>query len=141
MTAHARPTPLELANGAELARTAQRLADVLVRENAALAAIDLLAAARFCEEKRSAADAFIRACAAPDARRTAARPGVSELGAHLGELAETNRRLLEQAIVVQRRVIRTFARAAPRSGASPRYGSTGALSTARVTPVALVARA
>jgi ribonuclease D len=121
-----------------LVDAARELAEILEAENAALAAVDYAGAARLTQAKHSAADAFARASAARESPEADA--AVRALA--LPQLAETNRRLLERALVVQRRVIQTFARAVPRTPAAPRYGANGTLTQAtRTAPVALVARA
>jgi hypothetical protein len=69
--------------------------------------------------------------------------GMAEaVGARLGSLAAENRRLLERAMLVQRRVIGAIARAAPRAlEAAPRYDAGGGIAGARrPPPVVLAAR-
>ncbi|HEX3347083.1 MAG TPA: hypothetical protein VHS58_03155 [Acetobacteraceae bacterium] len=118
---------------------AEALADVLARENALLAAVDLAGAARMVQEKHAAAEAFAQASkVSPPERDAAAR----RLAHRLRALADENRALLERAIDVQRRVIGTIARAATVPSPSHRYGATGAATASRkVVPVALLARA
>jgi len=114
---------------------AERLADVLSRENAALAALDLRRAAGMLAEKQAAATALLAALAGGGAPA----PLHARL---LHDLAGENRRRLEHAIAVQGRVIGLIARAlrsAPT--ATPRYGATGAMAAGRGAPVALSARA
>ena len=123
----------------DLVASAAALADIIVRENAALEAVELAGAARFATSKQAAAEAFARASAKWSPGRD---PELRRIVARLRVLAETNRRLLERGIEVQRRVIETLARAAPPPHGAVRYGATGSLSAARrVTPVALLARA
>ncbi|HUB14069.1 MAG TPA: hypothetical protein VMB34_19115 [Acetobacteraceae bacterium] len=114
---------------------AERLASVLRRENAALAALDLRGAAEILAEKRAAADALLAALVGG----AAPAPLHARL---LRDLAGENRRRLEHAIAVQGRVIGLVARAL-RGSALPtqRYGATGALAGGRAGPVALSARA
>lgn len=123
----------------DLNEAAERLAGVLVRENAALAALDLRGAAGMLAEKQQAAEAFV--AAQPNAGVPSA-----DLTRRLRDLAQENRQKLEHAITVQRRVIGIIARAfhgtapAPRYGAT-RYGATGAMAAGRSIPVTLSARA
>jgi hypothetical protein len=123
-----------------LIRSAVELADVLARENAALAALDLAGAAAMLPEKSRAASAF-----AEQAHADSGDDGPPALLArHVAErlcvLAEENRRLLERGIAVQGRVIACIARAVPRSGV-PRYGANGGLTGERARPLALSSRA
>lgn len=106
-----------------LITAAVRLADVLQTENAALAALNMTAAARLLPEKLAAADAFAMAQTAA----TATLPSGPELDAiarRLRELADENRLLLERAMLVQSRVIATVAKAARVTAerAAPGYG-------------------
>jgi hypothetical protein len=125
---------------------ALRLADVLDRENAALAALDLSRAASMLAEKQEAATTFTLACqqgGLPGANA----PELARLARRLDEAASRNRQLLERGIVVQGRVLAAVARAIPRALAAqapghyaPRYGASGGASTARM-PLALSMRA
>jgi hypothetical protein len=118
---------------------AERLAGVLARENAALAALDLRGAAGMLAEKQQAVAAFVAA------QPGSGRPPV-ELARRLRDLVHENREKLEHAINVQRRVIGIIARAiriaapAARQGGT-RYGATGAMTAGRSAPVTLSARA
>ncbi len=118
----------------DLNEAAERLAAVLARENAALAALDLRRAAGMLAEKQQAAAAFV-----------AAQPGggapPAELARRLRDLAQENRLKLEHAMAVQRRIIGIIARAVRGSVAAPRYGATGAMAGGRPTPFTLSARA
>lgn len=116
-----------------LIAAAIRLADVLATENAALAALNMPAAARLLPEKLAATDAFAAvqaAAAAATKQRGARRPGaeLEAVARRLRELAAENRRLLERAMLVQGRVIATVAKAARATAerASPSYGAHGA---------------
>lgn len=114
---------------------AERLAVVLRRENAALAALDLRAAAALLAEKRSAAAALLDTLAAGGAPR----PLQVRL---LSDLAGENRRRLEHAIAVQGRVIGLVARALRgTTPTTPRYGATGMVAARPASPVAFSARA
>jgi hypothetical protein len=123
----------------DLVAVAVRLAEVLQRENAALAALDLAAAANMLAEKRIASDAFTLAQA--DIRMPDRQPRMIDVATRLRELAAENRRLLERAITVQSRVIKLVVRAMPPS-ATPRYAASGALTqTPRPIAFALSSRA
>jgi hypothetical protein len=115
----------------------EALSVILVQENAALAALDLVSAGGFLAAKRAATEALARAGEADPG--TMPDLAVAE---RLRDLAAENRRLLERAIAVQGRVIAVVARATPRSAVMPRYGANGGLArTGRPAAVALSARA
>ncbi|MBS0560731.1 MAG: hypothetical protein JSR21_11820 [Proteobacteria bacterium] len=122
--------------------TAVRLADVLARENAALAAMDLAGAASMLDEKSRAAEAF--AAARSGAERAAGTGAPADLArqvaARLVSLAEENRRLLERGIAVQGGVLGCILRTAKPAGPQ-RYRASGAPAGDRANPVALSARA
>lgn len=122
-----------------LIEAAVALADTLTRENAALLAQDLAGAAAMLERKQAAAAAF---AAAQAEASEPAPPDVDRqrLAAQLRDLATENRRLLEQAIRVQGRVIGIVARAATPRPAMARYGATGAVARGAVAPVIVSAR-
>ncbi len=104
--------------GSDLIAAAVRLADALARENAALTAHDLPAAAALLTAKRAALAAFAAAgehAAGPG--QTCERPAARTVSAQLQALAEANHRLLERAIAAQGRVIAIVAEAA--SGHAP----------------------
>lgn len=122
------------------------LAEVLARENAALAALQLGQAAAALDAKQAASAAF--AAAVAQAKRHGGlaegdRAAAARLGARLQELAAENRRLLERALTVQGRVLETIARALPRAlPAAPRYGRCGLPAHAERAPaLAFAARA
>lgn len=121
-------------------RAAEGLAELLARENAALAAMDLPSATALVEAKRAAAEAFVAAQAKAVSSGAVAVPDVVR---RLGELAAENRLLLERAMAVQQRVLAIIAEAAPRvSAVAPRYGAAGGLVGARTAlPVAIAASA
>jgi hypothetical protein len=124
----------------ELIDAGNRLVDILMRENAALQALDLPRAAAMLAEKQQAVDAF--AAARTAAVSAASRPLIELLAHRLQALAEENRLLLERSIAVQNRVIGVVARAASRVVAAPCYGAGGAIACAtRPTALALSARA
>lgn len=95
---------------------ANRLADVLERENAALAALDLSAAAAMLAAKEDAAASFARACESvtPPADQEE-RAALGVLATRLDAATRNNRGLLERGIEVQRRVLQIVARAVPRA--------------------------
>jgi hypothetical protein len=81
--------------------------------------------------------------AARDGAIEPALRGMAEaVGARLAGLAAENRRLLERALTVQRRVIGALAQAVPRAlEAAPRYDAGGGIAgRARPPPVVLAAR-
>jgi len=122
-------TAMKQALNSALIAAAVRLADVLQTENAALAALNMPAAARLLPEKLAAADAFAAAQAGAAARRGGGRAGaeLDALARRLRELAAENRRLLERAMLVQGRVIATVAKAARATAerTAPTYGAHG----------------
>ena len=130
----------------ELIEAAAALAQVLTLENEALSALDLPRAASLLPEKTSALQAITDAekAASSSILTPEQRARGRAIASQLRTSAEQNRRLLERALLVQRRVIGTIARAVPRAAAerTPRYGANGALSGLhRPPPVALLARA
>jgi hypothetical protein len=128
----------------ELIAAAGLLADTLTAENAALTALDLPRAAAMLANKQRAVTGFVAAMNAQ--RSTAQQVMIEPLARRLQALSEANRTLLEQAIVVQGRVIGVIARAALPAVAPAGYsahgipgGTSGHL--VRPTALALVARA
>lgn len=119
----------------EATRAAAELARLLERENAALAAFDLPRANAMLADKQAA----VNRLAALLQARQAVEPATA---AHLRELAEQNRRLLQRAITVQGQVIALIAGALPRNAVSPRYAAAGTPSRGLAPmPFALSARA
>ncbi len=120
----------------DLIAAAARLADVLETENAALAVMNLPAAARLLGEKIAATVAFeaARASGLPRAQQSE----MEQLGRRLNELALENRQLLERAMAIQNRVIATIAHAARATAkrAAPGYGR-----PARPPPCAVLTQA
>ena len=96
------------------------LSKVLAAENAALTAMDFASAGALLAPKHAAADALAAAMRA--ASSNAPEPAMMR---ELGALAEENRRLLNRAMRVQRRVLDLVARAARGNQPSTRYGATG----------------
>jgi flagellar biosynthesis/type III secretory pathway chaperone len=121
-----------------------RLADTIARENAALDALDLTAAAGMLAEKNAAIAAFT---AADDlAQRTGPymlagrqREETLKQAERLRTVTAENKRLLERAIAVQGRVIGTVVAAA--KPAAQRYGAQGSLHRGTPAAMALSSRA
>jgi hypothetical protein len=125
-----------------LVEAAVRLADVLARENAALAALDLSRAAAMLAEKQDAASVFALAW---ERAHPAGANGVEilSLARRLDTAVAENRRLLERGIAVQGRVLAVVARAVPSALAAeaPRYGAGGRQPAPPRAPLALSLRA
>lgn len=119
-----------------LIEAAVRLADILAAENAALVAMDLAGAGRLLAEKQAATASL----SAAQAATLFAPAGMKEAASRLNDLADENRRLLERAIAVQKRVLGTVARAAQTANPQPQYGPGGAF-VRSPTPWALRANA
>jgi hypothetical protein len=105
-----------------LIATARLLVDVLERENAALRIMDLRRAAGLLPEKSAAIaelTAFGEAPALPP------DPGLGVVARQLHALTLENRRLLDRAIVAQRRVIGIIVRAAIATSAGSSYRAPG----------------
>jgi hypothetical protein len=122
---------------------AQRLADVLDRENDALRTMDLRRTVTLLPEKTAA---IAELAAADEARSGRPTPGVVSVPdlvsviTRVDRLAVENRRLLERAIGAQKRVIGIIARAAASVAVAPGYGMNGRRD--RLTrPMALSTRA
>jgi hypothetical protein len=128
----------------ELMQSATVLADALAEENGALDRLEFARAVTLVDAKDRATSAFIaaqaRAASAPMEMRT--RRQILEAAlVRLRDLAAENTRLLERAIVVQRRVIGSIVDALPKTPSAPRYGASGAIAGANMRPMALSARA
>jgi hypothetical protein len=87
---------------------ANRLADVLSQENAALQRMDLSAAVALMPEKEAALADMARETPLP---ANASSPAVLAIGRRLAALAEENRIRLERAVGVQARIVRMVAQA------------------------------
>lgn len=115
-----------------LIAAAVRLARVLEDENRALQSLDMPGAARMLADKQAALGAFVAAQASQrragaDSAATQAAMEHRALAEQLGDLAATNKRLLERAIAVQGRLVGMVAQAAARSQADgPSYRPPGA---------------
>jgi hypothetical protein len=119
-----------------LADAVQAMAKLLTAENAALSEMDFARAGALLAPKHAAADALAAAW-----RASAANHIPQEELAKLGALAEENRRLLNRAMRVQRRVLDLVARAARGSQKTTRYGASGrASATGNGSPRSLLTR-
>ncbi|WP_191084263.1 hypothetical protein [Roseococcus microcysteis] len=107
----------------------ERLAEALRAENEALAALDLTRAAAMATRKVQATDAFAAATAAATRVGARAEGGLRQvaerLATDLGSLGQQNRKLLEEAIALQSRVIETIAVASRPAAHAPGYGRQG----------------
>jgi hypothetical protein len=116
---------------------AQRLADVLARENDALRVMDLRRAVTLLPEKTAAlADLAAAEGAAPGPTN----PDLGLIATRLDGLAQENRQLLERAIGAQKRVIGIIVRAAASVAVAPNYGGQGRRAHLK-SPMALSTRA
>jgi hypothetical protein len=117
---------------------AQRLADVLDRENDALRVMDLRRAVTLLAEK-TAAIADLTA-AEGVASGLPNSEDLFAMTAKLDGLARENRQLLERAISAQQRMIGIMVRAAASVAVAPNYGGQGRRAHLR-SPMALSTRA
>jgi hypothetical protein len=114
--------------------TVETLAKLLAAENAALVDMDFARAGALLAPKHAAADALAaawRAAPSTDMPNAALQ--------QLGQLADENRRLLNRAMRVQRRVLDLVARAARAAQPATRYSADGAAAGA-ARPRALATR-
>jgi hypothetical protein len=118
-----------------LEHAVQAMSKLLAEENLALTNMDFARAGALLAPKHAAADALAAAWRA--AASTEAPP--ADL-VKLGELAEENRRLLNRAMRVQRRVLDLVARAARSAQPPSRYGSGGRVAGAGASPRSLLTR-
>jgi hypothetical protein len=118
-----------------LAQAVQAMTKLLTEENKALGEMDFSRAGALLAPKHAAADALAAAWRA--ATQTDA-PQADLM--KLGELAEENRRLLNRAMRVQRRVLDLVAKAARSSHAPTRYGAGGRAAGANGSPRSLITR-
>jgi hypothetical protein len=123
-------------NGTVL-EVAQRLADVLMQENAALKRLDFPAAVALAPAKEAALAELTK-----QADAVTASPPLLALGQRLGAVAAENQILLTRAIEVQTRIVRIVARACAPPQAATRYGGHGVRrAPQRATALALSTRA
>ena len=120
-----------------LIAAARRLADVLERENAALALMDLPRAASFLPEKTTA---FADLARIGEGGPAARHPDLISAARSLDAAALENRRLLKRALAAQERVIGIMARAASAVMTRPAYGNRGRMAPL-AGPMALSTRA
>jgi hypothetical protein len=111
-----------------LIAAARRLAEVLERENAALAVMDLPRAASFLPEKTTA---FADLAKIGEAGPAPPHPDLIAAARSLDAAALENRRLLKRALAAQERAIGIMARAVSAVMTRPAYGNRG-----RMTPMA-----
>lgn len=123
-----------------LLAAAMALADILAAENEALAGMNIPAAIALVASKQTATDRLLAAREHGSLPPTAEAIAAAE---RLRILAEDNRRLLERAMVAQKRVLACIAAAVPAAMARQQgYGATGTTAAKRMPPpVALSARA
>jgi flagellar biosynthesis/type III secretory pathway chaperone len=120
-----------------LLMVAQRLADVLDRENDALRVMDLRRAVTLLPEKTAA---IAELTAAEGAASGPPNPDLVSIAARLNGLAQENRQLLERAIGAQQRLIGIIVRAAASVAVAPNYGMQGQRAHLK-SPLALSTRA
>ncbi len=118
-----------------LDQAVKQLAKVLAAENEALTAMDFASAGAMLAPKHAAADALAAALRASSSEE-ASPDALQELGA----LAEENRRLLNRAMRVQRRVLDLVAKAARAGQTASRYGAGGKIAPS-TSPRSLARRA
>jgi hypothetical protein len=111
------------------------MAKLLTAENKALGDMDFATAGALLAPKHAAADALAAAWRAASVSQTP-----QEALIKLGELAEENRRLLNRAMRIQRRVLDLVARAARSSQPAARYGASGRATSVNGAPRSLVTR-
>jgi hypothetical protein len=101
---------------------AQRLADVLDRENDALRVMDLIRAATLLPEKTAA---MADLTGFGEHTFELPNPALVATAKRLDSLASENRRLLKRALVAQQRVIGIVVRAVAAAALAPSYGAKG----------------
>jgi hypothetical protein len=121
----------------KLLAAASRLADVLERENAALAVMNLPQAGAMLAEKTAA---IVALAVFDDGAIVPGHPDLVFAARRLDGLARDNRRLLERAMAAQMRLIGIVARAAAASVAQQSYGARGRMAHV-ARPMALSTRA
>lgn len=103
-----------------------RLLAVLRTENTALVDQDFSLVGSFVGEKRMALDALNALAASPDAGHAERDDAAAQrLGPELKAVVEENRRLLEQAILVQNRIMAILAGAARQAQMPAGYAARG----------------
>ena len=109
-----------MSNNALIA-AAQRLADILMQENAALKRVDYASAVAFVAAKDAALADFTALL--KDA--TSLPASLLPLRKRFAELARENQTLLEQAVAVQTRIVRMIAQAGAAPATKTQYGRYG----------------
>ena len=124
---------------ASLQHAVTQMTDILIRENAALAATDFARAGEILAEKQLCAATLAQAFRVADADSSASPDSLRTLA----NLADDNRRLLLVALRVQRRVLELVARAARTATAQnpTSYAKTGSARGTRRAPNNLLTRA
>ena len=123
-----------------LYKAVERLVTVLEAENAALAALEFDRVGSFVGEKRGSLEAL--SSLPPDAIAILTEPAHKALALRLHRSTTENKRLLEQAIIVQNRIMAVLAGAARQAQALPGYGARGHRPRSTcASAVALVVRA
>ena len=126
----------------DIVAATNELAEILVIENAALTALDLVAAGRMLECKQAATAAFEAAQrSAMAARGTVDVKALRVAALRLQKVTEENRRLLERAIGVQNRVLGIMAKAVRTADPTPRYARSGVYAARPASAWALSASA
>ena len=119
---------------AALHSAVRTLSELLRQENEALLAMDFGRAGALLASKHTAADALAAAW-------RAASGDIPEADLlKLGALADENRRLLNRAMRVQRRVLDLVAKAARSAHPPPRYGAGGRAAGHTTSPRSLLTR-
>ncbi len=122
---------------------ADRLARILETENAALVDLDFNRVGSFVNEKRAALDALNALSPPPSGAPTGMKdPAHQAVARRLQHATSENKRLLEQAIAVQTRIMAVLAGAARQAQALPGYGAKGHRArSVSTSAVALIVRA
>ena len=121
---------------------AEALVGVMEQENAALAAMDLGAAAALTDAKATAADALAAVIGGAGGGTEASAVRCRAVAARLEVLTVENDALLKRALAAQGAVIRLLVDTARRArGGASRYTAQGTAAGTRASPMALSARA
>lgn len=124
----------------DLIAAGERLADVLERENTALAALAFSDITPLVAEKTAAVEDLARAYgAAGGAEAAGSREELGALHRRLNRLMDENRRLLMRGIAAQSGLVEVIARLLSGGEAAAGYGTTG--KPGRSQPIAVSARA
>ena len=115
----------------QMIAAAIRLAEVLQRENAALAVLDLPRAAGMLGEKQDVVRMFAEHQPGANLAAVGLRTRLEASMRRLRELAVENQMLLQRALGVQTRVMSLIAQAIRPVVGPPRYGASGAITASR----------